>query len=421
MDFALLPPEVNSGRMYTGPGSAPMLAAAAAWDALAAELQSAASGYSAVISGLTGQAWSGPTSMTMAAAAGLYAAWLHATAAQAEHTAAQAKAAAAAYQAAFAMTVPPPVIAANRALLTVLIATNFFGHNTPAIAATEAHYAQMWAQDATAMYGYAGASASASTLPPFSPPSPTTNSSGHDAQAAAVAHAIGSATSARTPIPLQLTSTLHAARQQLTSALGSSSAPTTQTSVLSELGTLLDAPSLAGNTGSNTFFLGANLDTVLSSGLGWGKEAFVAGGLQGYVNTQALGPLHALSGLAEPSVGLGKAASLGTLSVPPSWATAAEIQPTSLSLPATCIDAAPAIATGMPPGFTFQQALMGTMTGRRAATEAATRKKAHNDDTDPKDQKNGKSEPERPVAHLVSAVGWLASSAAHHSRRRRDA
>ncbi len=26
----------------------------------------------------------------------------------------------------------------------------------------------MWAQDATAMYGYAGASASATTLPPFS-------------------------------------------------------------------------------------------------------------------------------------------------------------------------------------------------------------------------------------------------------------
>ncbi|MGB7163072.1 MAG: PPE domain-containing protein, partial [Mycobacterium sp.] len=26
MDFALLPPEVNSGRMYEGPGSGPMLA-----------------------------------------------------------------------------------------------------------------------------------------------------------------------------------------------------------------------------------------------------------------------------------------------------------------------------------------------------------------------------------------------------------
>lgn len=38
LDFGALPPEINSGRMYAGPGSGPLLAAAAAWDALAAEL-----------------------------------------------------------------------------------------------------------------------------------------------------------------------------------------------------------------------------------------------------------------------------------------------------------------------------------------------------------------------------------------------
>ncbi|WP_264069201.1 PPE family protein, partial [Mycolicibacter terrae] len=32
MDFGMLPPEVNSGRMYVGPGSSPMMAAATAWD-----------------------------------------------------------------------------------------------------------------------------------------------------------------------------------------------------------------------------------------------------------------------------------------------------------------------------------------------------------------------------------------------------
>src|SRR5271154_6942856 len=82
----------------------------------------------------------------------------------------RARAAAAAYEVTCAAMVPPPVIAANRALLQALVATNLFGQNTPAIAATETLYAEMWAQDATAMYGYAGASASASTLPPFSPP-----------------------------------------------------------------------------------------------------------------------------------------------------------------------------------------------------------------------------------------------------------
>ena len=106
----------------------------------------------------------------MAAAAAPYVSWITATAAQAEQTAAQAKAAVAAYEAAFAMTVPPAVIAANRALLLMLVATNFFGQNTPAIMATEAQYVEMWAQDAAAMYGYAGASSAASTLAPFTTP-----------------------------------------------------------------------------------------------------------------------------------------------------------------------------------------------------------------------------------------------------------
>jgi PPE-repeat protein len=145
MDFGLLPPEVNSGRMYAGPGAAPMLAAAAGWDAVSAQLESTASGYSSEVSGLAGR-WFGPSSMRMAAAAAPYAAWLQATGAQAAQTAAQGYAAAAAYEAAFAMTVPPPVIAANRALLMALIATNFFGQNTPAIAATEAHYVDVGAR-----------------------------------------------------------------------------------------------------------------------------------------------------------------------------------------------------------------------------------------------------------------------------------
>ena len=103
----------------------------------------------------------------MAAAAAPYAAWMNTTAAQAEQTANQAMAAAAAYEAAFGMTVPPPVIAANRAQLASLVATNLLGQNGPAIAATEAHYGEMWAQDAAAMYGYAAQSAAATQVPSF--------------------------------------------------------------------------------------------------------------------------------------------------------------------------------------------------------------------------------------------------------------
>ena len=170
MDFGALPPEINSGRMYTGPGCGSMLAAAAAWDGLAADLHSTAASYQSVISDLTGAAWLGPASVAMTAAATPYVSWLTATAALSEQAATQARAAAAAYEAAFAMTVPPPMIAANRAQLMSLIATNILGQNTPAIAATEAAYGEMWAQDAGAMYEYAGASAAASALPPFTAP-----------------------------------------------------------------------------------------------------------------------------------------------------------------------------------------------------------------------------------------------------------
>ena len=161
LDFGLFPPEFNSGRMYAGPGPGPLLAASEAWDNLAAELGFAATGYGSALAELTSNSWSGPTSVAMMAAVTPYVDWMSTTAAQAEETANHARAAVAAYEAAFAATVPPPAIAANRALLAALVATNFFGQNTPAIMATEALYAAMWAEDAAAMYGYAGAAAAA--------------------------------------------------------------------------------------------------------------------------------------------------------------------------------------------------------------------------------------------------------------------
>lgn len=207
MDFGLLTPEINSGRMYAGPGSGPMLAAASAWEALAAHLESAAGGYFSEITSLAGQTWLGPSSVRMAAAAAPYVAWLQASAAQAAQTAAQAYAAAAAYELAFAMTVPPPVVAANRAQLLALIATNFFGQNTPAIAATEAQYMEMWAQDATAMYIYAADSQTVSALTTFNDPPPTTNQAGQADQARATAQTVANTTSARTQSIVQQAST----------------------------------------------------------------------------------------------------------------------------------------------------------------------------------------------------------------------
>jgi PPE-repeat protein len=378
MDFAALPPEINSGRMYAGPGSGPMLAAAATWDGLAVEVSSAASDYGSLISNLTGGPWRGPASASMAAAAAPYVSWMSATAAQAEQAAGQAKAAATAYETAFALTVPPPFIAANRALLASLIATNFLGQNTPAIAATEAHYAEMWAQDAAAMYGYAGSSAAASALSPFAQPPATTSVAAAAGQAAAVGQASGAAT--QTGLS-QLISTMPVALQGL-------AGPASSTSSASGISGILDL--LAGNgsgTGLSGFFndlfssnglgLNANIwNTIFSSGFympgnwlgtmtdlaglaGAGAAADAAGDAAAGVaaadgiGSALAGPLGGtgeLGGLGSAvSAALGKAASIGPLSVPPSWTAVSPVaSPLPPLLGGTPISAPPAVAAGVP-------------------------------------------------------------------------
>ncbi|MFY2859473.1 PPE family protein [Mycobacterium sp. THU-M104] len=181
MDFGALPPEINSGRMYAGPGSGSLMAAAGAWDGLAAELDSAATGWASVIAELSGSPWLGPASRSMAASAAVVVSWLGAAATAAGETADRARAAAAAFETAFSSTVPPPVIAANRATSATLVATNFFGQNAAAIAALEAQYAEMWAQDATSMYDYAADSATATRLRPFAEPAQRVDPAGLDA------------------------------------------------------------------------------------------------------------------------------------------------------------------------------------------------------------------------------------------------
>ncbi len=426
MDYALLPPEINSERMYAGPGSGPMLAAAAAWDELAVELESTASGYSSVISGLTGQDWLGPAAVSMASAATQYVAWLSATAAQAERTAIQAKEAAAAYEAAFAMTVPPPVIAANRALLMALITTNFFGQNTPAIAATEAQYAEMWAQDAAAMYGYAGSSATASMLTPFSEAPQTTNPAGQGLQAATVAQAVGSATGAHAQALSQLTSSpLSSALSQLTSSplsplnsstgsAGTSTTSMTDPSVLSTLNTLASFPSLGLALGNATNSGTENLYTNMANALSFLREIHTYGGtIEGWLHWGRVGPYGALSGGKLGSI-LGQATKIGALSVPPSWGVAApEITPVVLTLPANSVGAAPEVAAGMSPGIAFQEAMMGTMSGRGALSRMTD---GHDEDENDKNKKEKKGE--RSAAALVASSRWLASSWAINTRQR---
>ncbi|ORW50798.1 hypothetical protein AWB90_05980 [Mycobacterium paraense] len=363
LDFATLPPEVNSGRMYSGAGSGPMLAAASGWHGLAAEMRSAATSYGAVLAALTGEEWHGPASASMAAAAAPYVAWLDATAEQAQQAAAQAEAAAAAYEAAFAATVPPPVIAANRAQLMALIATNILGQNTPAIAATEAQYAEMWAQDAVAMYAYAASSAVASQLSQFTEPGQTTNPGGVAAQSTAVAQAVAAPAGTQQSTLSQLMSALPATLQGLSSPASSSPA--------SEIVGLLTG-SGSGSPALDNLWAewgpDANVwNTVFSSGfympsntiapfLGLAGQAAgnaasdAATEVGGAVGDAVAGPVGAVGGLGNAvSAGLGRAPMIGAMSVPPSWTAPAPLAgPLASPFGGTPMVPPPAMAAGMP-------------------------------------------------------------------------
>lgn len=335
MDFATLPPEVTSGWMYTGPGAGPMLSAAAAWDGLASELSTAAAGYRSVLTELTDHQWQGPASASMNAAAAPYAAWMTATAEQAQQAAEQARSAAAAYEAAHTMTVPPPVIATNRSLLASLVATNILGQNAPAIAATQAHYFEMWAQDATAMYTYAGSSAAAASLAPFSQPAQATNPAGQGSQSAAVGQAAAQSGSTQASNALQSLSTGAAQATTGTDPVSQWLINMFQSPTVVQLETLFGhlAPvssmssglAVWGDAGAFSIIPLVNAwVTQFQSALGTGAAAAAASVVSDF-SGDAMGAT--LAGSASPtglggsgiSAGLGRATSIGGLSVPGSW------------------------------------------------------------------------------------------------------
>lgn len=389
VDFGLLPPEINSARMYSGPGSAPLLVAATAWKGLATELRSTAQSHRSIIAELMDQ-WHGPASASMAAAAAPYAGWLSTTAAQAEQAFAQATAAVTAYEAAFAATVPPPVIAANRAQLMALVATNVLGQNTAAIAATEAHYAEMWAQDAAVMYCYAADSAAASVVTPFMPPPPTTNPA---AQADAVAPAAGTSTAAGPQAALsQLQSAVPTALQALAVPGSSAWSPTSglldwlglggadfssPRGILNFLAGADDSPlgALQNNTLMNTMlssgfympgnYLGTMTDFAGMTGAGGAAAEDAAAGAESVEGglASAVSPLGPTGLGGAASAGLGQASAVGALSVPYGWTTAApEIKLAAAALPSSGLGAVPAAAAEAG-GSLASEAALASMAG----------------------------------------------------------
>jgi PPE-repeat protein len=386
MDFGALPPEINSGKIYSGPGSAPLLSAAAAWDALAAELHSTAASYGSAISELI-TAWHGPSSTAMAAAAAPYIAWLDRSAVQAEQTSVQARAAAAAYEAVFAATVPPPVIAANRALLASLIATNVLGQNTPAIAATEAQYAEMWAQDAAAMYAYAASSATATRLAPFTAAPTTADANGETDQSAAVTSALQS--SAASDVESALSEAVSQAPLAVQGLAVNANAVTAAAQLPLSLtditGILKTFNSVMGVVSGPYTPLGvANLMknwyqiAVSIPNLGVGIQGIgpllhpkpLIGVLAPLLHSDLLSGSTALSSAGTVSATAGRAGLVGSLSVPASWASAVPaIRMAASELPETMLEAAPPMAVNGQQGM-FAPTALSSLAGRAVGASA---------------------------------------------------
>jgi PPE-repeat protein len=247
----------------------------------------------------------------------------------------QARATAAAFELAHAMTVPPPAVAANRTQLATLVATNFFGQNTAAIAATDAQYAEYWAQDAAAMYAYAASAAATAQLTPFPSPRQTTNPDGVSAQDAAVTQALN-----------------NAASNPLSQAASGSQADALDSVPPNDFTFLDGAVALFGSTNNI-----ASLEAFPEHIIGAGSNLGTLPSLTAAVTPAEVSPLTApLSGVASSLGGgaglgnvtaaVGRAGSIGSMSVPAGW-TAPSSSPVAV-LPGGGLPTLP--GTGEPAG-----------------------------------------------------------------------
>jgi PPE-repeat protein len=423
MFYGAFPPEFNSARMYTGPGAESLVTAATAWENLATELQSIATSYSSVLSNLTTGPWAGPSSLAMAAAAAPYVAWMQQTATQAAQTAAQATQAAGTYETAFAAHVPPPVIAANRALLAQLMATNLLGQNTAAIATTETQYGEMWAQDAEAMDSYFASSATTSNnLTEFSPAPKTTNAAAPEMQAAAVSGststaagnaATTAAAAAATPpgalgwlaqlatdyqnFWTNLLNTVPGGASFYTAFYNALKVPLGLTTQFNDIGLLINFPVSQWLKFAPPLAYGALPKDALGAGLG--ALGFTRGTL-----------FDAIS----PTAGFARGTLVGSLTVPPSWASATPaIRTVAAALTAAGPEAIPAAALGE--GSLFSSMGMAGMLGSALGAGGPTVVRAgiRNRMTPIKDLKD-KNSPER-LKRLVAQISEKPETVQHHN------
>jgi PPE-repeat protein len=260
-----------------------------------------------------------------------------------------------------------------------------FGQNIPAIMATEAQYGEMWAQGAAAIYGYAGASAAASQVTPFSPPPQTTNPSATAGQSAAVVQATGAAAGTQAQTLPQLMSAVPQSLQSLAApvstaapaAVADSSAPS---SLASSLNTIISfwtgpvSPFSYFTIGGVPYLLGFQSYLLPQAGVNLAGAAGKAASSPG-TGMLLESPLSAGTGVqgstglssagSAVSAGMGRAGLVGGLSVPQGWATAAPaIRQVAAIVPGSRLGAAPAALAADGQGTIFSNMALSSLAGR---------------------------------------------------------
>jgi PPE-repeat protein len=338
------PPEITSALIHAGPGAGSLIEAAGAWQRLAVELENSAAVYVSSLSSLV-ESWKGSSSVAMSEAVQPYLTWLRTTAQQAQQMGIGAESAAVAHTAVRSSVVPPAQVTANRTRLARLLATNTFGLNTAAIAATEDEYMTMWANNSAAMARYQAASAQATNLPKFSSPLTTTNPEGQANQANAVSLAAGnSAGTAGTNVQAAVSNLAGTATpfDPNTSWFGYFSTWGNQfissgfpINMLSYLAQNTSAQALQGVGGD------------IGAGLSEGEGALAASVTRLASAFQAAAPAGA--GIA-PSAAMGTGVMVGKLSAPPAVVglLPATQMPVTLASAASPLPAAESAFTGMP-------------------------------------------------------------------------
>jgi PPE-repeat protein len=273
--------------------------------------------------------------------------------------------------------VPLAEIAANRALLAQLVANNFLGQNTGAIATTEANYLDMWIQDALAMDTYQMNSKAASALP----------AQAAAPQVASGAQALAAATPAAAPTdPVSITELLLLALADLFGYTGAGPQGVDATTLATWLGTVATGvaanPSAALLPVQTSYYMGMLASTPArmfmssgsQSGAGASSSTLASMGdslmenVSKFIDGKLVNVTAGVGGQLQKwgssiAASLASAQHVGGLSVPNAWhGMAPDMARAAPVLPATSV-AAPSMTTGLP-SSPFAQGLMGALAGR---------------------------------------------------------